>query len=261
MTASTAPTAMFLLIDPPRQGWQNMARDQALLDLAEREGLAVLRLYQWNPHCLSFGRHEPALKRYDRARIESQGLDCVRRPTGGRAVWHARELTYSVTAPLAVFGSLPQAYRRIHQIIAEAVRSLGAVPALAAAPAQASRVDAGACFASPAGGEVVIGDHKLVGSAQVRQSDAFLQHGSLLLEDDQRAVQELTLGDPPASLDRPLNQVLGRVVGFDEMAHSIAREFENWTGSLVEWDREARLAEVAGEHGARYRSAEWTWSR
>jgi len=238
-----------------------MARDQALLDLAERDSLAVLRLYQWDPHCLSFGRHEPALKRYDRAGIESQGLDCVRRPTGGRAVWHARELTYSVAAPLAIFGSLPQAYHCIHQIIAEAVRSLGAVPALAAAPAQASRVDAGACFASPAGGEVVIGGHKLVGSAQVRQDDAFLQHGSLLLEDDQHMVQQVTRGDPPASLDRPLSRVLGRLVGFDEMAHSIAREFEVWAGSTVEWDREAGLAEAARGHEARFRSTEWTWSR
>lgn len=238
-----------------------MARDQALLDLAEREGLATLRLYQWQPHCLSFGRHEPALKRYDRARIETQGLDCVRRPTGGRAVWHARELTYSVAAPLATFGSLPQAYQAIHEIIAEAVRSLGAVPALAAAPAQATRVDAGACFASPAGGEVVIGDHKLVGSAQVRQAGGFLQHGSLLLEDDQRVVQQITVGDPPASLDRPLSRILGRVIGFDEMAQVITREFEDWAGPLLEWDREAALAQAAGQHEPRFRSAEWTWSR
>ncbi|HEV8122793.1 MAG TPA: hypothetical protein VGP80_00980 [Gemmatimonadales bacterium] len=251
----------YLLIDSPRPGFENMARDQALLDSAEREGLAVLRLYQWYPHCLSFGRHEPALKRYDRTRIESQGLACVRRPTGGRAVWHARELTYSIAAPLTRFGSLPQAYRTIHQIIAKAVAALGALPALAAAPARAIGVDAGACFASPAGGEVVIGDHKLVGSAQVRQGDAFLQHGSLLLEDDQHMVQQVTLGDPPSSLDRPLSQILGRRVGFDEMARAIVPEFEDWAGPMAEWDRETGLAPAAGEHEARFRSPEWTWSR
>lgn len=255
------PVTWQLLVDSPRPGWSNMARDQALLDLAERENIAVLRLYQWHPFCLSFGRHEPALKRYDRARIESLGVECVRRPTGGRAVWHARELTYSVAAPLAIFGSLPRAYQQIHQLIAEAVRALGATPALAAAPARSVGVDAGACFASPAGGEVVIGDHKLVGSAQVRQGTGFLQHGSLLLEDDQQVVREVTLGDPPVSLDRPLSRILGRTIGFHEMAQSITGEFEAWAGSLAPGDGQTELAAAAREHGARFRSAEWTWSR
>src|SRR6185436_15852673 len=108
---------------------------------------------------------------------------------------------------------------------------------------------------------VVIGDYKLVGSAQVRQGDAFLQHGSLLLEDDQAVVQHVTLGDPPTSLDRPLSRVLGRAVGFDEMARSITREFEDWAGPLAAWDRETSLAGAAQEHATRFRSAEWTWSR
>ena len=76
-----------LLIDEARPGWENMAIDSALLDLVDRSGGAFLRLYRWEPHCLSFGRHEPASRRYDRARIAELGLDCVRRPTGGRAVW------------------------------------------------------------------------------------------------------------------------------------------------------------------------------
>ena len=97
----------------PRPGWHNMALDAAMLDRAEATGRTLARLYRWAPPCLSFGRHEPAGRRYDRARIEDLRLDCVRRPTGGRAVWHARELTYAVAAPTS-FGSLPQAYRRIH---------------------------------------------------------------------------------------------------------------------------------------------------
>lgn len=238
-----------------------MARDQGLLDLAERDGAAVLRLYRWNPFCLSFGRHEPALKRYDRERIAALGLDGVRRPTGGRAVWHARELTYSVTAPVARFGSLPQAYRQVHQLIADAVHSLGAVPALAATPARATRVDAGACFASPAGGEVVVGEHKLVGSAQLKQGDALLQHGSLLLEDDQQAVQRITRGTPPVSLDRPLTRILDRPVGFDEMASAIVRSFEAWAGPLAVRDDEPGLARAARQHEARFRDPDWTWSR
>jgi lipoate-protein ligase A len=100
----------------PRPGWANMAIDQALLDRAERQGESWLRLYRWAPHCLSFGRHEPATRRYDPDRIAELGLDTVRRPTGGRAVWHAQELTYAVAAPSARFGSLPAAYLEIHGI-------------------------------------------------------------------------------------------------------------------------------------------------
>jgi lipoate-protein ligase A len=78
-----------------------MAVDQALLERAGRLGERRLRLYRWHPHCLSFGRHEQALRRYDRDRIVASGLDVVRRPTGGRAVWHAGELTYAVAMPAA----------------------------------------------------------------------------------------------------------------------------------------------------------------
>src|ERR1041384_3882728 len=109
-----------LLLDRPRPGWENMAIDAALLDLAAGEGAAFLWLYRWEPHCLSFGRHEPALRRYGVERIRSLELDCVRRPTGGRAVWHARELTYAVAAPLAAFGGLRQAYGAIHGLLAAA---------------------------------------------------------------------------------------------------------------------------------------------
>src|SRR5690606_19846924 len=91
------PVRWHLLREPDgRPGWRQMAADRALLDLAVREGVVVLRLYRWDPFCLSFGAHEPAARRYDRDRIAALGLDTVRRPTGGRAVWHARELTYAV---------------------------------------------------------------------------------------------------------------------------------------------------------------------
>src|SRR5215472_7301021 len=109
-------------------GPENMARDDALLHEAAASGSAFLRLYRWSPPCLSFGRNEPALARYDRAEIERRGWDVVRRPTGGRAVWHEDEVTYAVAAPIAAFGSLATSYRAIHEHLAAALRSLG-VPA------------------------------------------------------------------------------------------------------------------------------------
>jgi lipoate-protein ligase A len=250
-----------LLIDQARPGYQNMARDQALLDIAEQENTAVLRLYRWDPHCLSFGRNEPALRRYDRDRIASLGLDCVRRPTGGRAVWHARELTYSVVAPVEWFGSLSAAYRTIHQTLAQAIGVLGGAPTLAPTPHRAQGLDAGACFASPAGGEVMILDRKVIGSAQLRQGRAFLQHGSILLEDDQQIVQGITRGTPPPSLDQPLASILGHPVSFDEMASSIRQAAAAWFTGWKTWPDENLLSETSRKHEEQFRSPGWTWCR
>jgi lipoate-protein ligase A len=237
-----------------------MAIDQAMLDLAER-GTACLRLYRWHPFCLSFGRNEPALRRYDRRRIDSLGLDTVRRPTGGRAVWHADELTYAVACPAAVFGQLPAAYRAIHETLAAALRGLGAEPALARTPDRGTPLDAGACFASPAGGEVMVDGHKVIGSAQLRQGDALLQHGSVLLGGSQAVVASVTRGVPAAGRDAPIGALLGRAVGFEESAAAVADAARAWPGAWSELAVPAPLLAAARPHEARFRSPEWTWRR
>ena len=260
-----------LWLDPiARSGAANMAWDQTLLDLAEAEGRLFVRLYRWDPFCLSFGRHEPAQRRYDRTAIEAAEMDVVRRPTGGRAVWHARELTYAVAAPAALLGSLPDAYRAIHEVLARAVSALGAIPALADAPQRSAPVDAGACFASPAGGELVVNGAKVLGSAQVRQGTALLQHGSMLLEDDQSIVTSVTLGDAPPEGGVPLARLLRRQVTFDEAAAAVRdavttawRADWNETRSDVPEtisDTEALAASLA-VHEARFRDPAWTWYR
>ena len=250
-----------LWLDPvPRSGASNMAIDQAMLDLAER-GTACLRLYRWHPFCLSFGRNEPALRRYDRDRIAALGLDTVRRPTGGRAVWHADELTYAVACPAAAFGQLPAAYRAIHETLAAALRRLGAEPVLAPAPRRGTPLDAGACFASPAGGEVMIGGRKVIGSAQLRQGDALLQHGSLLLASNQSVVASLTLGTPPPGQDAPLAELLGREVGFAEAAAAVADAVRAWPGSWTAASDPEPFLDASRPHLARFGSAEWTWRR
>ena len=245
-------------IDIPRSGWENMAIDSALLDRAEREGKTSLRLYQWDPFCLSFGRHEPALRRYDRRRIEALGLDTVRRPTGGRAVWHARELTYAVAAPVERFGGIRQAYQVIHRMLAEALRNLGIGAELAPegfVPGPA----AGACFAAPVGGEVLVEGRKVIGSAQVRQGNAFLQHGSLLLADDQDLVRQISHDQagvrPPPAPPFPL----GKPVSFEEAAAAVREA----AGSLGELTPDPTMGDPSTSlaHGARYRSPEWTWER
>jgi len=249
-----------LLIEPEGiSGAENMATDQALLEWAEATGEGCLRCYAWSPFCLSFGRHEPAARRFDRTAIESAGIDTVRRPTGGRAVWHARELTYAVAAPVEAFGSLPRSYAQIHQAIATALQDLGVAAQLAPAVTTPS-LTAGACFSSPVGGEVTVDGSKLVGSAQLRQGGAFLQHGSLLLAGDQSRASQLLREPTTVGQVTTLERLLGRTVAFGELAERIA-------GALVpavgEWRREppAGLAARVAVHRPRFEDPAWTWRR
>jgi lipoate-protein ligase A len=248
-----------LLLDlAGRPGWQNMALDQALLARAER-GERWLRLYRWAPYCLSFGRHEPAMRRYDRAHIESRGLDVVRRPTGGRAVWHAEELTYALAAPAEPFGGLRQAYEEIHRMLLAALRLLG-VGAELAPPCSAIPVDAGSCFAAPVGGEVTVRGRKLVGSAQLREGAGLLQHGSLLLVGQQGTVHEVTRNVAPADLAMPLAEALGDapdpVMVADAVASAAA---ERWGGTWERTSPDPALLAEASPHEVRFRSPDWTW--
>ncbi|MBM4188515.1 MAG: hypothetical protein FJ206_14525 [Gemmatimonadetes bacterium] len=244
-----------------------MAIDHALFDLAESTGHTWWRAYRWDPWCLSFGRHEPASRRYDRRLIAERGIDCVRRPTGGRAVWHARELTYAVAGPTSQLGQLKEAYRRIHEILARAIGTLGVSIGLAASR-QTPGLGAGPCFAVPVGGELLVAGRKVLGSAQMRGPTALLQHGSLLLEDDQSLVRTVLLGGPgPASGPDPalapettLSTALGHPVAFQAAAEALGSELtshgvESVAGEPNEVLRRART------HYDTYRSVALTWGR
>jgi lipoate-protein ligase A len=236
-----------------------MAVDSALLELAQR-GAPYLRLYSWSPACLSFGRHEPALRRYDRDRILREAIDCVRRPTGGRAVWHARELTYAVAAPLGLLGGLRSAYARIHAMLADALKRLGARPTLAPAT-RALSPGAGPCFSGAAGGEVLLEGRKVAGSAQLREGGALLQHGSLLLEDDQALVRSLSTPPGPDGGEIPLSAALGRRISFDEAAAAVLAVAPDYLGPIGSEGDPPDLAEAVERHAGRFRDPGWTWER
>jgi len=241
----------------PRPGWLNMAIDAMLLDRAEA-GERWVRLYAWEP-TLSFGRHEPVERRYDAGAIAALGLAVVRRPTGGRAVWHADELTYAVAAPAEALGSLREAYRRVHEWLRDAVRSLGAAAELAPNGRPAG-VDAGACFASPAGGEVVVGGKKLIGSAQLRQGAALLQHGSMLLDGDQGIVARVTRGAAPPDRSTTLREATGRPVSWDEAAEAVGTCVPSTWGDPAR-PRPGQLEEMlerAAASSERFRAELWS---
>jgi lipoate-protein ligase A len=200
-----------------------MSIDDALLDEAQRSGDAFLRLYRWDPPTLSVGRNQSG------DGLVRDGVPWVRRPTGGQAVWHEHEVTYAVAAPIVVFGSLRRAYRAIHECLATALRSMGVDAVFAAgrpAVRPSGRPSSGrptACFSVPTGGEILVNGRKLVGSAQVRRGDAFLQHGSILLDGSQQIVS-------PTNIATTLRAVLGRPVSFEEVTDAI---ITSWTGTFI----------------------------
>lgn len=174
-----------------------MALDAALLESVRAGAPPVLRLYLWKPACLSLGRNQPARDLYDPRLAALDGIDVVRRPTGGLAVLHDAELTYAVIAPMSLVGRPRDAYRRINGWLVDALGRVGVSTSSAVGVPSPRWTGGGAghpCFASPAPGELVAAGRKLVGSAQRAEGGCILQHGSILLDDGQTRIRRLERG-------------------------------------------------------------------
>ena len=248
---------------PPRTGAENMALDEALMDRARSTHEAVFRVYEWAQPTLSFGRNQTAVGAYDPTLARSKGIAVVRRPTGGRALLHHREVTYSVTAPVESGSSFRESYHRINRLLVTGLRQLG-VPVTVAVPAdRALPPTAAPCFERPAAGELIVNGRKLVGSAQWSDEGAMLQHGSILVEDDQPLVAELS-GNPlvqpqPAAT---LTEALGRHPTIGEVAAALfdaVRSLE--CGSARDLEVDASLDTSTQRALERYRNETWTWRR
>lgn len=215
-----------------------MACDRALLESVGRGAAPpTVRFYAWDPPAVSLGRHQPEPEPAAAAALEAAGIDRVRRPTGGRLVYHGppdEELTYSVVAPLdepVLAGGPGGAHRRIHEALAEGLARLGVAveltpeaPRRPGLPRPSVRL---ACFATRVPHELVVGGRKLVGSAQRRSGRALLQHGSIPLAGDPAAVPARVW---PGSLDphavATVSAAAGRTLGFDEVAAALAAGIE-----------------------------------
>jgi lipoate-protein ligase A len=169
-----------------------MAIDEAILiAVSEGKALPTLRFYGWNPPTLSIGYFQKASDiRFEALREE--GLGFVRRPTGGRAVLHDRELTYSIVVPENYPGiprSVTEAYRVLSEGLLLGFRALGLNAQMVQLITDEEKqkyesVGSAACFDSPSWYELVVEGRKVAGSAQTRQKDVVLQHGSILLDMD-----------------------------------------------------------------------------
>lgn len=223
-------TTWRLIIDPDLPGALNMARDMAILEMVSAgEAPSTLRLYGWNPPCLTIGKHQ-RLDAVDLDFCRAEGIDVVRRPTGGRALLHHLELTYSVIAPLGtppLPTALQDAYRLICGGLVNTCRSLGIDAELTGTevnlrlPNPTSTIP---CFKAPAEGEVVVAGRKIIGSAMRAHAGCILQHGAILLDWDGRP-QAGAMGLADDSLLRSsvttLTAELGRCVSRTEVESTI----------------------------------------
>ena len=252
-------------VDPAAAGPLNMARDHAMA-LSVGTGSGSLRWYGWRTPTLSLGRNEPAVGRWASERLAAEGVDVVRRPTGGRAVLHHRELTYALAVPAEGPGSVRRLHSAAGAALTEGLRRLG-VPAALAPGGPAHAPDAGPCFRTPAAGEVIVGGRKLVGSAQVRVEGKLLQHGSILLQDDQRLLARLVASPRSAGADEASSTFLGAwldpVPSWDALVEVFTSAFRDtlggdWHGASAAITLDPALVESLERH---YRSSAWTWRR
>ena len=220
-----------------RSGIENMNLDVLLADQVRNGAPPVLRLYGWNPHAISIGMNQ-RFEDFDPERLSDAGLDIVR-PTGGMAILHANELTYSVSMPLGTL-SLREAYRFINEALLHGLRLLGISAELSAASDnfRESYRNPGSvpCFSTSAKCEIQAQGKKLLGSAQRRYGSAVLQHGSLLLGPEHMDIAEYLSRSLLPSKSLMLEQlgeravdaqsILGISVPFEEAADAIRRGFE-----------------------------------
>lgn len=224
------------MIDHARTGQDNMAIDERLI-----HSPGTLRLYTWKPWCISLGRHQNETVIDDKTRHQ-RGWDVVRRPTGGRAVLHADEITYAVALPLTDSIRASDVYEYVHQVLVTALKEFVPELTFTTAPttlphhyATAGAV-AASCFTSKARTEIVFGQQKVVGSAQRIIDHTVLQHGSILvgpghlelanvlaLSEEERAVLINNLRQSSISL----TEILNHRVDVDEALQKVATDISS----------------------------------
>jgi lipoyl(octanoyl) transferase len=238
-----------LLITPPARGAWNMAVDESILEHAQAghgESLPTLRLYAWVPACLSLGHAQPFTD-VDSARLKERGWEVVRRATGGRAILHTDELTYSVTGsaeePLLTGGVL-ESYNRIAQALLLAVKNLELPVEMKERKENNQATPNPVCFEVPSTYEITVDGKKLIGSAQARKKEGVLQHGSLPLTGDlTRICQALFFENETAREDASkrllarattVESALGRAVSWEAAAQAFIHAFEAQFGLCFE---------------------------
>lgn len=264
-----------LLITPAATGAWNMAVDEAILG-AIGQGLVppTLRLYAWEPACLSIGYAQPTSD-VDCTRLDSYGWDLVRRPTGGRAILHTDELTYAIIGPPyepRLAGGVLESYQILSQGLLKALHLLS-VPAQSSPHSYSLSNDgtkAPVCFEMPSNYEITVNRKKLIGSAQARRREGVLQHGSLPIHGDLSRITwvlsyqdtQLRLGAASRLLERAttLESILGYRLEWDTVAQAFVAAFQEVLNiNLIQSELSPHEIEMAERLVIeKYANREWT---
>ncbi len=220
---------------------RNMATDEAIM-LAHGAGEAppTLRFYGWRPAAVSLGYFQRAVAEIDLDACRERGIDVVRRLTGGRAVLHDIELTYSVVVREdhpGVPATITAAYHWFSSGLSAGLQRLGVaagmnIPRAAYGQSIRPRHASAACFDAPAHYELTCAGRKLAGSAQVRQGGVILQHGSLLLGFDAATVAAILRLPSPAERAATAAMLAARAVAIDEVLGRVPA-WEELTAALT----------------------------
>lgn len=223
-----------VIISSPLSGPENMALDEAILEsVGAGTSPPTLRLYAWNPPCLSLGFAQ-AIADVDQKLLSERGWDVVRRPTGGRAILHTDELTYSIHAPVDhphFHGDVLSSYQYLSMGLIKGLELMGVeieVQSSNHSP-EASTLDDPVCFVVPSAYEITHAGKKLLGSAQTRRKNSILQHGTLPLTGDIARICEVLAYDDEPARRQANRQVLERATTVE---HAIAH--------IISWDEAAR---------------------
>lgn len=228
-----------LIIHPLTRGSWNMAVDEAILEAVGKKNVpSTLRLYGWNPPCLSLG-YAQNMKDMDINNLIQNKWDLVRRPTGGQAILHTDELTYAVigTPDNPIFsGSVLESYQRIAYALLKTLENLGLSAQSLPMDNSITNSKKPICFEIPSNYEITVNHKKIIGSAQARRQGGILQHGAIPLKGDlQRITQVLTFPDEEARstaaqrlLTRAttIESVLGKIVTWEDASSAIIQAFE-----------------------------------
>jgi lipoate-protein ligase A len=260
----------------------NMAVDEAILQHhAGGKVPPTVRFYTWNPATLSIGYFQKAMREINLEEVRRRKLGFVRRATGGRAVLHDKELTYSVIVSEnhpRMPSSVTEAYKVISMGLLHGFQNLGLAAEMVSLASEEekekySSPGSSACFDSPSWYELVVEGKKVAGSAQTRQRGVILQHGSILLDMDVELLFSL-LNFPSERVKQrmiesfrqkavTINEVSERPVGLQEAIDAFVRGFASGLEvELVPSDLTAEELALADELArTRYAAEEWNLRR
>ena len=263
-----------LIVNAPAEGAWNMAVDEAILEsTANLLQPTTLRLYSWNPSCLSLG-YAQSINDIDETRLIARGWGLVRRPTGGKAILHADELTYSICSSEKdphVQGSILESYRHLSKGLMATLQNIGLTANSEPHKTPSERnTTKPFCFEVPSDYEITLNEKKIIGSAQARKKNGVLQHGAIPLFGDITRITEVLryTSEEDRATSRTLLQnhattveeQSGQKITWKQLAYALIDGFGNAldveirTGHLSELERQ-RAKQILEE---KYANPEWT---